>query len=396
MSNIKELIPNHNEIIKNRVFGMPTTKMTRHQRVSFTAMIKIAYEALRSDQSKILFEYSTQDFFDMIGITQKRKNSHLFSQSFVDNEGWEIESEAYSLEKTLKELMNKTIDFRFKDDSGETYRATSATLLADFDLTRDKIKFGFSEWVRSRIYTTSNAYIMKMPIIASFKSGYTVTLFEQIEQRRDFRRWEVSLETLRKIFGLESEKYKRFTNFRLRVLDIAKQEINDKTNYTLSYDLIKQGKKIEKVIFTWYINKTSFLEFQEFIRSKFINKPLVQMIDKDDNSKHTIQVSQNGLLYNANSPDMNYSTKRAKTLWRWMFDNQHLLLMKEQAENLENFNESDFSKYYGNDLILDGEMYKNIILIQPTTLKNKLKVKFNAGELLVMSEDDFLNSVIIN
>jgi hypothetical protein len=92
---------------------------------------------------------------------------------------------------------------------------------------------------------------------------------------------------------------------------------------------------------------------------------------------------------------MNYSTKKASDIWRWMYENQDLLLIKEQIENLENFKETDFSKYYGCDLILDGEKYNNIILIQPTALKNKLKVKFYGNELLVMDEEDFIKSVII-
>ncbi|MDD5406949.1 MAG: replication initiation protein [Sulfurovaceae bacterium] len=388
------IIPTENEVIKNRVFGTPTSKMTRHQKVAFTVMIKIAYDALNIDPTTRVFEFPTDRFFELMGISTVRKQSHLFTQTFIDDEGWQQDSEEYSLERTLKALVNKSIDMRFKDVDGKTYAVESTALISYFKLTRKKVIFEFSEWVRHKIFITDNSYIMKLPIIATFDGVHTVTLFEQVEQRRDFCRWEVSVNTLKQIFGLIDGEYAKFSDFRKWCLDKPRDEMNKKTNYTVAYDYVKKGKKIDKIIFTWYINKTSLMEFQNFIRTKFINQALAEIPSKDG-TYHLIQVSADGLLYNARNPNINYTTTKAKALWRWMYENQHLLLMKEQAENLENFKESNFTKYYGCDLILDGEKYNNIVLIQPTSLKNKLKVKFYAGELLVMEEEDFIKSVII-
>jgi len=391
---INDLIPGEKEVLKNRVFGMPTTKMTRHQRVSFTAMVKIAYDILSENQDQKVFEYDTQEFMKMIGITKKRKQSRLFTKIFVDEEGWEQESEEYSLEKTLRELITKEIVFRFKDDTGKTYKVEATALLAYFKLTRDKVTFEFSEWIRSRILTTNNAYIMKIPIIASFKSGYTVTLFEQLEQRRDFKRWEVSVKVLRKIFGLDDEKYKRFGNFRARVLEVAKKEINEKTNYTLAYELTKVGKRVEKIIFTWYVNKNSFVEWKEFMRKNFVDTPLVE-IPGQDKTMHLIQIAKDGKLYNARKPDMYYSTEKADTLWRWMHDHQNLLITHQKRMLKDkDYTGKDYTEFYGKDLMFDDEMFHHIILITPTQKHNKIKIQFETGEMIIMDEDEFKSSVI--
>lgn len=391
---INDLIPGEKEVLKNRVFGMPTTKMTRHQRVSFTAMVKIAYDILSENQDQKVFEYDTQEFMKMIGITKKRKQSRLFTKIFVDEEGWEQESEEYSLEKTLRELITKEIVFRFKDDTGKTYKVEATALLAYFKLTRDKVTFEFSEWIRSRILTTNNAYIMKIPIIASFKSGYTVTLFEQLEQRRDFKRWEVSVKVLRKIFGLDDEKYKRFGNFRARVLEVAKKEINEKTNYTLAYELTKVGKRVEKIIFTWYVNKNSFVEWKEFMRKNFVDTPLVE-IPGQDKTMHLIQIAKDGKLYNARKPDMYYSTEKADTLWRWMYDHQNLLITHQKRMLKDkDYTGKDYTEFYGKDLMFDDEMFHHIILITPTQKHNKIKIQFETGEMIIMDEDEFKSSVI--
>ena len=393
---VPEIVPTSTEVIKNRVFGMPTTKMTRHQKVSFTSMIKIAYDMLSEDKEKTTFEYPTKDFFQMIGITQERKQSHLFTKTFIDEENWEQESDEYSLERTLKSLVSKSIDLRHKGEGGKTYQVESVALLSYFSLTKEKIIFRFDEWVRERIYITDNAYIMKLPIIATFKSVHTVTLFEQLEQRRSFRRWEVSVGVMKKIFGLEEGEYTLFADFRRYVLNIAKEEINQKTKYSLKSEFIKKGRKIDKIVFTWHINKTSLMEFQEFIRANFINIPLVEIKSQEDDTLHCIKVSEKGKLYNSNNKTLfNYPTARAKVLWKWMYDNQDRLLIKDPDDKKETspFKEKYFTKYYGKDFILDGEMYKNIILITP--VKTKLKIKFYQGELLLISEEDFLTGVLI-
>lgn len=378
------------EVAKNRIFGMPTTRMTRHQRVAFTAMIKIAYDELKQNNDKQTFEYPTDKFFKLLGITEKRKSSKLFTKTFIKN-GWEMESEEYALEKTLKALVNKSIDMRYKDADGKVYKSESIALISYFKLTKDKVIFRFDEWVREKIYVTNNYYLMKLPILASFKSGYAVTLFEQIEQRRDFKRWEIDIEKLRLILGIEKDKYTRFDNFKNRVLDKAKNEIVEKTNYNISIEYIKESRKISKVVFRWAVQKTTFEEFKEFIRREFVGKDLIELPSKD-RTMHLISVDDNGRLYNKRKPDKFYTTSEAKSVWEYMYENQNQLEKYKREENSE-YENRDWTQYYGKDLLYDDELYKNIISIAPTKNKNKLKVKMYSGEIILIDIEDFLKSL---
>ncbi|MBN2768435.1 MAG: replication initiation protein [Campylobacterales bacterium] len=390
----KQLSPTSNEVIKNRVFGQPISKLTRHQRVAFTNMIKIAYDALVDNRDEITFTYPTKDFFTMIGITPQRKQAHLFTQVFTDDEGFEeIDEDKYSLEETLKELLKKQILFRKKKEDQKTYEVEGVSLLSYFKLNRETVTFRFDEWIREKVYVTGDAYIMKLPIIATFRSSYTVALFEQLEQRRDFRRWEVTVKALRYIFGVTDDEYPLFSNFRRKIIEVAKKELEEKTNYTIGIDYKKEGRKIAKVIFTWHINKTSLMEFQAFMRSKFVNKPLFTTKSEKDGSLHVIQISEKGMLYNGKDPGYYYPAAKAKELWKWMYEHQEHLLIKDDATSAAEFSEEDYSKYYGSNLILDGEMYENIILITPT--KSKLKVKFYSGDQIILDEDEFIGCVLI-
>ena len=232
---------------------------------------------------------------------------------------------------------------------------------------------------------------MKLPILASFKSGYAVTLFEQIEQRRDFKRWEIDIEKLRLILGIEKDKYTRFDNFKNRVLDKAKNEIVEKTNYNISIEYIKESRKISKVVFRWAVQKTTFEEFKEFIRREFVGKDLIELPSKD-RTMHLISVDDNGRLYNKRKPDKFYTTSEAKSVWEYMYENQNQLEKYKREENSE-YENRDWTQYYGKDLLYDDELYKNIISIAPTKNKNKLKVKMYSGEIILIDIEDFLKSL---
>ena len=388
----KPLIPTKSEVVKNRVFGMPVSSMTKYQRVSFTAMIKIAFDDLLKQKDKNTFEFPAQEFFKMIGIKDDRKQSHLFTQTYVDKDGWEREKDEYSLEKTLKQLVNKSIDLRYKNSKGEVYEVISIALLSYFKLTKEKVIFRFDEWIREKILTVNNAYIMKLPILASFKSTYSVALFEQLEQRRDFKRWKVSVDSLRGVLGVESNKYKSFGYLRRDVLEKAVKEVNEKTNYNLRYETVKKGRKIEDVIFTWHVHKTDFEEFKSFVREKLVNQPLMEM-PGSDKTMHLIQVGEDGKVYNARNPDKYYTSEIAQKIWRYLYENQDKLLNKKTIEMLEKDDE-DYTKYYGKNLFFEEEMYENIILISQTKT-GKLKVRFYGGELIILSKDDFFKYLLI-
>jgi hypothetical protein len=389
----KEFIPTKKEVIKNRVFGMPTTKLTRHQRVAFTAMVKIAYDTLMSDPKKITFEYDVKDFFEMIGITKERKQSHLFTKMFIDEEGWEQASSEYSLEKTLKNLVNKSIDMRYKNEDGKTYKIETTALLSHVKLTREKIVFRFDEWVREKIYVIDNSYVMQLPIIASLKSGYSVTLFEQLEQRRDFNVWQISTKALRQIFGLEDNKYKLFSDFRKFVIEAAKKELETKTNYIIKIEYKKEGRKIIKIIFTWYIEtaKDKFTEWKQYMRENFINIDLLDWGVGSDPDKHLIAINKSGLIYNKRNPDFVYKSQDATRIWRFMYDNQYKLLIKKVTHDFAEESE-DTQKYYGKDFFFGGDRYTNITLIE--IVEDKYRVTFYSEVQMILTKDDLIKGIL--
>ena len=80
---------------------------------------------------------------------------------------------------------------------------------------------------------------------APLGSVYSVRLYELLIQWREAKKTPLfNLDTFRGQLGLELEEYKRMSDFKRRVLDMAIKEINDKTDLNVSYEQEKRGKEI--------------------------------------------------------------------------------------------------------------------------------------------------------
>jgi hypothetical protein len=131
-------------------------------------------------------------------------------------------------------------------------------MISDFDIDKNKrtVKFTLSKFVHDRLICYGNAYISEMPIIASFRSGYSVALHEQLEQRKSFQKWKVEVEEFKVLMGIAEDEYPRIGNLQTRVITPAIEEIEKNTEYfNLKYKSIKNGRSISHFEFTWGIDK---------------------------------------------------------------------------------------------------------------------------------------------
>lgn len=79
---------------------------------------------------------------------------------------------------------------------------------------------------------------------ANLNSVYSVRLYELLKQWLEVKKASFELELLRGQLGLGVNDYVRMSDFKKRVLDLAVNEINEKTDLKVSYTNIKKGRKI--------------------------------------------------------------------------------------------------------------------------------------------------------
>ena len=245
--NKKLIVPNNNEVVRSRDFGRVKGHLTRNQRVGFVSLIKNAYLITLEVNNKEMrdFEIPLNTILNDMGINH-------------DNIFEDKSSTTVSLEKSLDELTEKKFEWRYKDENGKIVRSGKAVMISDFDIDKNKrtVKFTLSKFVHDRLICYGNAYISEMPIIASFRSGYSVALHEQLEQRKQFQKWKVEVEEFKVLMGIAEDEYPRIGNLQTRVITPAIEEIEKNTEYfNLKYKSIKNGRSISHFEFTWGIDK---------------------------------------------------------------------------------------------------------------------------------------------
>ena len=86
---------------------------------------------------------------------------------------------------------------------------------------------------------------------ANMDSIYSVRLYELLVQWTAAKKTPLfELDKFRDQLGIEDHEYKRMGNFKLRVLDLAVKEINEKSDIKVSYSQVKKGRTITGFKFT--------------------------------------------------------------------------------------------------------------------------------------------------
>lgn len=83
----------------------------------------------------------------------------------------------------------------------------------------------------------------------AMKSTYSIELFELLKSYAFRKKITVSIDDLRKYFGL-GDKYKAYRDFKRRVVDPAVKEINEYTDLFVSYDPVRRGNPFAALTFT--------------------------------------------------------------------------------------------------------------------------------------------------
>lgn len=175
-------------------------------------------DAMRYSQA---FETSRQNAY----VRMKEAEDTLFNRrfSFVDSEG-----------KLVKSRWIQRV--RYLDDEGAI----------EIVFTTDVVK-GITRLDGAEEFFTQ--YLLSQT--ANLKSVYAVRLYELLIQWKTAGKTPVfELSLFRGQMGLNDGEYRDMSNFKKRVLDLAVNEINEKTDLTVSYTQEKKGRLIHGFKFT--------------------------------------------------------------------------------------------------------------------------------------------------
>ena len=115
------------------------------------------------------------------------------------------------------------------------------------------VEFGFSPQMKPFLLGLKEKFTrFEFLEVAKMKSGFSIRIYQMCKAyyyeniRHGRNVLAVGIRELKQRLGI-SDKYPDFRNFRRKVLDVAKDEINEKTRLAIEYDFIKKGRNITDV-----------------------------------------------------------------------------------------------------------------------------------------------------
>ncbi len=134
------------------------------------------------------------------------------------------------------------------------------------------------------------------------RSTYSIKLYLLLKSYRRFGKLEIPLEELRSILEIDNEEYMQYKNFKARVLETARLEMQEKNDICFKYNDVRRSRKspVEKIIFYIFDNPDAkeILEKSKkmFERDSVLDTATAKnsqtetftFLDNEDNSKSDI------------------------------------------------------------------------------------------------------------
>ncbi len=224
---------NTNEIIidKHSSSIQISNKITAVQRKSYNYMLKIAKNEFQRNSNVRKFRVTADELLIFFGIG----------------------SENYSFLKTELSILHKTsVTYNLLGKNKRSKEWGSFSLIAGFTYKKGIIEYSFPHQIEEMILNPKIFGKINLVAIKGLRSRYSIALYELAEDYINVQIPKIALEIFKELIGLEKGQYSSIKDFRKRVIDVAIDEINqsDNISFTLSYELIKTGRKITHIKFT--------------------------------------------------------------------------------------------------------------------------------------------------
>ncbi len=89
----------------------------------------------------------------------------------------------------------------------------------------------------------------KLNNVMKLRSIYSIRIYELLKQYQSIGKRTITIESLRKMLGIEPDEYKTYNNLKRKVIMVAHKEVNEKTDICFDYKEIKLSRKVNEIEF---------------------------------------------------------------------------------------------------------------------------------------------------
>jgi plasmid replication initiation protein len=175
-----------------------------------------------------------------------------------------------NLIKALDKLLTRVIVIK-KIDSDSVIKTTFLSS-TEFFLTDGTVELSFDKKLKPYLLQLKKNFTMyQFKNVVVLSSFYAIRIYELCKQYEKIGKRIFELEELKEILGIKKTQYKLYGDFRVKVLEIAKREINAKTDLEIDFEGIKKVRKVTSIKFRIKKNE-NFEHFEEIEDFKEVEK----------------------------------------------------------------------------------------------------------------------------
>lgn len=223
--------------------GEETIKPEAYHITKANALIEANYRLSLTEQRIILLMASMVEPED-----EDFKRYQIYVKDYMRIVGVERPTLYRDMVKMIDDLMRAIVAIRLSDEEIlHTHWIQNQVIKIGggcVDVTFDPELKPFLLHLKERFTT------YRLENIIRLKSVYSIRIYELLKQYQGLGSRRITIEDLRKMLGIEPKEYPLYGNFKAKVLSVAYQEINEKTDIRFSFKEIKQGRKVYELEFT--------------------------------------------------------------------------------------------------------------------------------------------------
>lgn len=146
----------------------------------------------------------------------------------------------------------------------------------------------------------------KLEMLLSFKSQYTMRMYNVLKQYERLKEREIELDILREMLGLSKDQHTEYSNLKINILKPVQKELAEKADLTFEFNEVKYGRRVGAINFLIFskapleaapdnepINSPPLFPFIDAEISPSVDK-LLLLVPEVHRTKKTVQAAVEG------------------------------------------------------------------------------------------------------
>lgn len=267
--------------------------------------------------AKVSYTASEIDLILML-LTAIKKEDEDFQNYVFSIQDLEIKSgksiNHTQLKETAKSLMSKVIEIQESSKKWKLF-----TWFSSFAYDDGIIKCSFHKDLKPYLLELKGRFnVGNIKHLLPMKSSYSKRIYMLVKEHAKFGHRTFNVEEMMEMLKVPKSLL-NYADFKRKVLNQAKNDINKYTDLEVDFEEIKPSRKITGVTFTIKKNPNDLKSFIEFIREQHPNELLFYFENR------AVKCSRHGLLYFADDLS-DLDKKTALKVWELMHEKREKLL----------------------------------------------------------------------